>query len=68
MRMLLLEMFVSMELMNFVATKPGLAHPPCDSHVDVVDCVTSSLMMSDDKTENLSLSRKKAASVVRGEF
>ena len=66
MRMLLLEMFVSLELVNFVATRPGLA--PCDSHVDVVDCVTSSLMMSDDKTENLSLSRKKAASVVRGEF
>ena len=66
MRMLLLEMFVSLELVNFVATRPGLAL--CDSHVDVVDCVTSSLMMSDDKTENLSLSRKKAASVVRGEF
>ena len=66
MRMLLLEMFVSLELMNFVAARPGLAR--CDSHVDVVDCVTSSLMMSDDKTENLSLSRKKAASVVRGEF
>ena len=40
MRMLLLEMFVSLELVNFVATKPGLAR--CDSHVDVVDSVTSS--------------------------